>query len=295
MPGVSFWPMGAGSVLTPAGYGLVRLVDVAACTVTPMPGRRLLPAALAFVTLIVLAGCSPAYQSADFTGTFTDTDGGTLTLDADGTYELSGIPLEMLDGRDGAGSTEQPDFAGTWELLLPEASSDVIMLYVDEGGGSFPSGNVQIWVDSADRLYVFPNGVDSGPLHYLDRASTAPRPRESGLGSRRPASPPEASVPGRASSVRGQPAADTVQDAAGRDPVQARVDHQEPVDRTERTREGRVGVRLEAGACAFGRQPEGEGVDREAVDAVEHEAVRRVRRRDPEPGDHRARGERTRA
>lgn len=170
---MSFWPMGAGSVLTPAGYGLVRLVDVAACTVTPMPGRRLLPAALAFVTLIVLAGCSPAYQSADFTGTFTDADGGTLTLDADGTYELSGIPLEMLDGSDEAGSTEQPDFAGTWELLLPEASSDVIMLYVDEGGGSFPSGNVQIWVDSADRLYVFPNGVDSGPLHYLDRDSTA--------------------------------------------------------------------------------------------------------------------------
>jgi hypothetical protein len=138
-----------------------------------MQGRRLLPAALTLVPLIVLAGCSPAYQSADFAGTFTDADGGTLVLDADGSYELSGIPLEMLDSSDGAGSSEQPDFGGTWELVLPEASSDVIMLDVDEGGGSFPVGNVQIWVDSADRLYVYPNGVDSGPLHYLDRESQA--------------------------------------------------------------------------------------------------------------------------
>ena len=119
------------------------------------------------------AGCSPAYQSADFAGTFTDADGGTLTLDADGSYELSGIPLEMLDSGDGAGSTDQPDFAGTWQLVLPEASSDVIMLDVDEGGGSHPFGNVQVWVDSTDRLHVFPNGVDNGPVHYLDRVSQA--------------------------------------------------------------------------------------------------------------------------
>ena len=139
-----------------------------------MPARRLPPAGLTIGVLFVLAGCSgPDYRSQDFAGTFTDSDGGTLSLDDGGSYELSGIPLSVLDGDDGRGSDEEPELAGTWELLLPESSSDVIMLDVDEGGESYPSGNIQIWVDSADRLYVFLNGVERGPLHYFDRTSEA--------------------------------------------------------------------------------------------------------------------------
>jgi hypothetical protein len=58
-----------------------------------------------------------------------------------------------------------------WDLVRSEATADMIMLGVSEASGTYPYANVQLWIDSADRLYVYPNGVDRGPLHYLDRTS----------------------------------------------------------------------------------------------------------------------------
>ena len=138
--------------------------------VTLMLARRSLPMAL--IVVAVLAACSgPDYQTQDFAGTFADTDGGILTLHDDGDYELSGIPVGVLDNDDGTGITEKPNISGTWDLVEPETSTSAIMLSVDEGGDSYPYGNIQLSIDSTDRLYLFPEGVDSGPLHYLDRAS----------------------------------------------------------------------------------------------------------------------------
>jgi hypothetical protein len=133
-----------------------------------MLASRSLP--LALIVVAVLAACSgPSHQTQDFAGTFTDSDGGMLTLHDGGSYELSGIPVGVLDNDNGAGSPETPNIAGTWDLVELETSA--IMLWVDEGSDSYPYANIQLSIDSADRLYLFPDGVDSGPLHYLDRTS----------------------------------------------------------------------------------------------------------------------------
>lgn len=133
-----------------------------------MLASRSLP--LALIVVAVLAACSgPSHQTQDFAGTFTDSDGGMLTLHHGGSYELSGIPVGVLDNDNGTGSPETPNIAGTWDLVDLETSA--IMLWVDEGSDSYPYANIQLSIDSADRLYLFPDGVDSGPLHYLDRTS----------------------------------------------------------------------------------------------------------------------------
>ena len=130
------------------------------------------PAALAVATVLVLPGCtSPELTPGDLAGTFTDSDGGTLALHDDETYELSGVPANVLDGEDSIGSAEEPYFSGTWGALMPEATADVIMLDVDAGSGAYPYANLQIWIDSVDRLYVYPNGVDRGPRHFFNRTS----------------------------------------------------------------------------------------------------------------------------
>ena len=129
-------------------------------------------AALAVATVLVLLGCtSPELTPGDLAGTFTDSDGGILALHDDETYELSGVPANVLDGEDSVGSAEEPYFSGTWGVLMPEATSDVIMLDVDAGSGAYPYANLQIWIDSVDRLYVYPNGVDRGPRHFFNRTS----------------------------------------------------------------------------------------------------------------------------
>lgn len=132
--------------------------------------RRSLPVALSLAAMTALAACtSPDYRALDFAATFTDSDGGMLALHDDGSFELSGIPVDVLDNDDGPDHTDEPRLTGTWDLTGPE--TDAIMLLIDEGGDAFPYANVQLWIDSADRLFVYPNGVDEGPLHYLEQSS----------------------------------------------------------------------------------------------------------------------------
>ncbi|MFD6448656.1 hypothetical protein ACFWEJ_26380, partial [Promicromonospora sp. NPDC060204] len=121
------------------------------------------------VVSVVAACTGPDHRAQDFAATFTDSDGGVLALHDDGGFELSGIPVDVLDNDDGPDNTDEPRLTGTWDLTGPE--TDAIMLLIEEGGDALPYANVQLWINSADRLFVYPNGVDRGQLHYLERSS----------------------------------------------------------------------------------------------------------------------------
>jgi hypothetical protein len=126
---------------------------------------------LSAVLITAVAACAGRESTPeDLAGTFVDDDGGMLTLHDDGTYQLAGVPAGVLDGDDGDGDPDAPNLTGAWDLPPDVASSDFLMLDVEtDDSGAYPYGNIQIWIASTNRLYVYANGVDHGPLHYFER------------------------------------------------------------------------------------------------------------------------------
>ncbi|WP_026932320.1 hypothetical protein [Glycomyces tenuis] len=110
----------------------------------------------AAVLMTALAACVPEVESAaDLAGTFADGDGDTITLRSDGTGTMTAV------------ETDRPEREGTWNLVTSDHADDFIDFTYDEPVDRM--GNIQIWFDSADRLYLMPDGPDGPNRHYFER------------------------------------------------------------------------------------------------------------------------------
>lgn len=124
------------------------------------PRRTRLAALLAALAAASAACTAPDYDPADFAGTFEDGAGGTIALRSDGTGTLTGL------------YGEDRDRPGTWDLVEPEGAADSILFFYDEPEPG-ATANAQLWIGSADELYLLPDGPDGAERVAFERVGDA--------------------------------------------------------------------------------------------------------------------------
>ncbi|WP_432084568.1 hypothetical protein [Streptomyces sp. WAC 04229] len=150
-------------------FGLAGVVSACGLTV---PAVVLVGGLVAYVTGLIQAYEPPRLTAAQLVGTWTDDQGGTLALRADGTAVADGLDVPTAEAASGGDASERCSGSGAWARSA--APSGTPQLDLSVGGCTEGIGWQFGGTEEKPTLFFWIGDPDSLDRYTLHRGSTAP-------------------------------------------------------------------------------------------------------------------------